>query len=314
MKPKEFVKKFEEETWYTLEYNNGKFSYGGCLYLQDTPIQSLPDNLTVGVNLDLRGTQIQSLPDNLTVGGSLDLQGTQIQSLPDNLTVGGSLDLQGTQIQSLPDNLTVGGSLYLRDTQIQSLPDNLTVGGYLDLRGTQIQSLPDNLTVGGILDLTGTPITDTSMVNRKFTVNMVDKLWSNSKFIAVDGIFAEKVSHHGNVWKVKKISGTKTFFIVTDGNGKYAHGDTIQEAKKDLIYKISNRDKSEYENLTLDSKLTFEEAIECYRVITGACSFGTKDFVENYLSEKKDKYTIREMIELTKGRYGNEIFKEFFKP
>ena len=187
-------------------------------------------------------------------------------------------------------------------------------GGGLDLGGTQIQSLPDNLTVGGDLFLEDTQITDTSMVNRKFTVNMVDKLWSNSKFIKVDEIFAEKVNHHSNVWEVKRISGTKTFFIVTDGNGKYAHGDTIQEAKKDLIYKISNRDKSEYDNLTLNSELTFEEAIECYRVITGACSFGTKDFVENYLSEKKDKYTIREMIELTKGRYGNETFKEFFKP
>ena len=354
MKPEGFVKKFKKETGYTLEYNNGKFRCGFHLYLGGTQIQSLPDNLTVGGNLDLEGTPIQSLPDNLTVGGYLDLRGTPIQSLPDNLTVGGYLDLRGTPIQSLPDNLIVGGYLDLRGTQIQSLPDNLTVGGYLDLRGTQIQSLPDNLTVGGCLYLNGTPIqslpdnltvgdylglegtqiqslpdnltvggylylegtqiTETSMVNRKFNVNMVDKLWSNSKFIKVDEMFAEKVSHHGNVWEVRKIADTKTFFIVTDGNGKYAHGDTIQEAKKDLIYKISNRDKSEYENLTLDSELSFEEAIECYRVITGACSFGTKDFVENYLSEKKDKYTIREVIELTKGRYGNEIFKEFFKP
>lgn len=212
MKPQEIIKKFREETGYTLEYNDGKFNYGG------------------------------------------------------------DLDLEGTQITSLPDNLTVGGSLYLRDTQI----------------------------------------TDTSMVNRKFNTDMVDKLWSNSKFIKVDGMFSEKINHHGNVWKVKKINGPKTFFIVTDGNGKYAHGDTIQEAKKDLIYKISNRDKSEYESLTLDSVLSFEEAIECYRVITGACSFGTKDFVENYLTEKKESYTIREMIKLTKGRYGNESFKDFF--
>ena len=393
MKPEEIIKKFKEETGYTLEYNDGVYSYGGSLSLRGIPIQSLPDNLTVGGGLDLGGTQIQSLPDNLTVGGRLYLGRTPIQSLPDNLTVGGSLDLAGTPIQSLPDNLTVGGCLYLVGTPIQSLPDNLTVGGslnlvgtpiralpdnltvgdYLDLVGTPIQSLPDNLTVGGDLDLgdtqiqslpdnltvggslnlvgipiqslpdnltvggdlylggtqiqslpdnltvggdlylKGTPITDTSMVNRKFTVNMVDKLWSNSKFIKVDGMFAEKVSHHGNVWEVKKINGAKTFFIVTDGNGKYAHGDTIQEVKKDLIYKISNRDKSEYENLNLRSELTFEEAIECYRVITGACSFGTKDFVENYLSEKKERYTVQEMIDLTRGRYGNETFKEFFK-
>ena len=333
MKPEEIIKKFKEETGYTLEYNDGLYIYSGRLVLRGTQIQSLPDNLTVGGYLDLRftqiqslpdnltvsgylgliGTPIQSLPDNLTVGGFLDLEGTQIQSLPDNLTVGGSLDLEGTQIQSLPDNLTVGGSLYLKGTRIQSLPDNLTVGGSLYLRGTRIQSLPDNLTVGGSLYLGGTQITDTSMVNRKFNVNMVDKLWSNSKFIKVDEMFAEKVSHHGNVWEVKKISGTKTFFIVTDGNGKYAHGNTIQEAKKDLIYKMSNRDKSEYENLTLDSELSFEEAIECYRVITGACSFGTKDFVENYLSKKKDKYTVQEMIELTRGRYGNRTFEDFFK-
>ena len=353
MKPEEIIKKFKEETGYTLKYNDGLYIYGGslgllahqiqslpdnftvggCLRLFGTQIQPLPDNLTVGGYLDLYDTRIQSLPDNLTVGGYLDLRGTQIQSLPDNLTVGGCLDLRGTQIQSLPDNLTVGGSLYLNGTpiqslpdnltvgdylglegtQIQSLPDNLTVGGNLDLEGTQIQSLPDNLTVGGYLYLGGTQITDTSMVNRKFNVNMVDKLWSNSKFIKVDEMFAEKVSHHGNVWEVKKISGTKTFFIVTDGNGKFAHGQTIQEAKKDLIYKMSNRDRSEYENLTLDSELSFEEAIECYRVITGACSFGTKDFVENYLSKKKDEYTIREMIELTRGRYGNRTFEDFFK-
>ena len=371
MKPEEIIKKFKEETGYTLEYNDGLYIYGGSLDLRDTQIQSLPDNLNVGGYLDLRDTQIQSLPANLIVGGNLYLQGTQIKSLTDNLTVGGGLDLLGTQIQSLPDNLTVGGYLDLRDAPIQSLPDDLTVGGYLDLQGTQIQSLPDNLTVGGYLFLRdapiqslpdnltvggnlylqgsqiqslpdnltvggdlyllgtpiqslpdnltvgdylyGTPITNTSMVNRKFNVNMVDKLWSNSKFIKVDGMFAEKVTHHGGVWEVRKIADTKTFFIVTDGNGKFAHGQTIQEAKKDLIYKISNRDKSEYENLTLDSELSFEEAIECYRVITGACSFGTKDFVENYLSEKKDKYTIREVIELTKGRYGNETFKEFFK-
>ena len=254
MKPQEVIRKFKKETGYTLEYNEGKFSYSG------------------------------------------------------------NLDLRGTQIQSLPDNLTVGGSLYLRGTQIQSLPDNLTVGGYLDLEGTQIQSLPDNLTVGGSLDLRGTQITDTRMVNRKFTANMVDKLWSNSKYIKVDEMFAEKINHHGNVWEVKKIYGTKSFYIVTDGNGKYAHGDTIQEAKKDLIYKISNRDKSEYKNLTLNSILSFEDAIECYRVITGACSFGAKDFVENYLVCKKDYYTIREIIDLTEGRYGNETFKTFFKP
>ena len=78
MKQQEIIKKFKEETGYTLEYNDGKFSYDGNLYLRGTQIQSLPDNLTVGGYLYLEGTQIQSLPDNLTVGGDLYLEGTQI--------------------------------------------------------------------------------------------------------------------------------------------------------------------------------------------------------------------------------------------
>jgi hypothetical protein len=65
----------------------------------------------------------------LTVKGSLYLSNTQITSLPDNLTVDGYLDLENTQITSLPDNLTVNGSLNLNNTLITSLPDNLRVEG-----------------------------------------------------------------------------------------------------------------------------------------------------------------------------------------
>jgi hypothetical protein len=131
----------------------------GDLNLSDTPITSLPDNLSVKGDLDLRDTKITSLPDNLSVGGDLDLRGTPITSLPDNLSVGGDLDLRGTPITSLPDNLSVGGYLNLSYTPITSLPDNLSVGGDLYLSNTPITSLPDNLSVGGGLYLSNTPIT-----------------------------------------------------------------------------------------------------------------------------------------------------------
>jgi hypothetical protein len=92
------------------------------------------------------------------VGGSLDLEDSTIESLPDNLTVGGYLDLTSTPIRSLPDNLTVRGDLFLSYTPIQSLLVGFTVRGDLDLRYTPIQSLPDNLRVEGDLDLEGTPL------------------------------------------------------------------------------------------------------------------------------------------------------------
>ncbi|MEG1686005.1 MAG: hypothetical protein RR319_08715, partial [Bacteroides sp.] len=230
-------------------------------------------------------------------------------SLPDNLTVGGSLYLKNTGITSLPDNLTVGGSLYLENTGITSLPDNLTVGGNLDLKNTGITSLPDNLTVGGSLDLRGTGITDTSNITRK-PIDFYE--WRNRKYIKADSIFSEVISHRGNVYKVKQIGKSIVSYLVTDGNGKWAHGDTLEDAKKDLIYKISSRDKSKYENLTLESEMSFAEAIEMYRIITGACSFGTRGFVENRLKLKKNKYTVAEIIEITKQEYGGNSFAAFF--
>ena len=76
----------------------------------------------------------------IKVGGSLYLRNTNITELPDNLTVGGDLYLSNTNITELPNNLTVEGSLYLSNTNITELPDNLTVGGWLELSNTNIEN------------------------------------------------------------------------------------------------------------------------------------------------------------------------------
>ena len=279
---------------------------GGYLDLSGTGITSLPEGLTVGGNLDLRGTGITSLPEGLTVGGSLYLSGTGITSLPEGLTVGGYLDLSGTGITSLPEGLTVGGSIYLRGTGITSLPEGLTVGGSLYLSGTGITSLPEGLTVGGNLDLRGTGIT--SPKYNKLPEGYIFS-WKNGKYIKADGIFLEVISKMKNVYKCRYIRG-KEVYLVVDGD-KCAHGDTIAEARKDLIYKIGNRDKSAYEGMTRDTVLSFEQSIECYRVITGACAAGCRGFVER-LDKVKKSYTIAEIIKLTEGQYGNYELKSFF--
>lgn len=110
---------------------------------------------------------------------------------------------------------------------------------------------------------------------------------------------------------MKKIASDKVTYLVTDGDGRWAHGDTLKEAKEDLIYKISDRDTSKYESLKLDSVLTKAEAIQCYRTITGACAAGTKGFVTS-LPLVKEEYTISEIITLTAGHYGADTFRAFF--
>jgi len=95
-------------------------------------------------------------------------------------------------------------------------------------------------------------------------------------------------------------------------DGIYSHGETLKQAKEDWIYKVSNRDTSEYKDMNLDTIVTFEEMIKMYRTITGACGFGCKDFIKSNKVKKQD-YSIQEIIDLTQNQYGNEKFVEFFK-
>ena len=339
---------FESATGYGLEIRDGSPYYNGDLDLRGTGITSLPEGLVVGGSLDLYGTGITSLPEGLAVGGSLYLENcTGITSLPDDLAVGGNLYLRDTCITSLPDGLTVGGTIDLENcTGITSLPNGLTVGGGLDLGNcTGITSLPDGLIVGGdlylhnssiislpndlivgrYLDLRDTGITDTSNVTWTLSAKDRKKIsdaqnrpitWKRDgmKYIKVDRIFTAVDSHHGNVYRVHKLGCEKQLYLVTDGDNHWAHGDTLQEARADLIYKINDRDTSMYDGMMLDDTLTFEEAIAAYRTITGACSPGTRDYINNRLPKPhKVKYTIREIISLTEGEYGSERFMEFFK-
>ena len=88
---------------------------------------------------------------------------------------------------------------------------------------------------GGSLYLRGTGITSTENVNHTLSPearkrisersNMVPTWeWNGRTYIKVDGIFSIVRSHHGNVWKVCKIGRSEFFYIVTDGEGHYAHG------------------------------------------------------------------------------------------
>jgi hypothetical protein len=260
---------------------------GDSLYLSS--LTSIPKgfNPIVGGNLYLRS--LTSIPKgfNPIVGGSLDLR--YLTSIPEgfNPTVGGSLDLR--YLTSIPEgfNPTVGRTLYL--CSLTSIPEgfNPTVSGNLDL--------PEGLTCNY------TKLNE----NYKFS-------WQDGKYIKVDGIFTEVVKQKGNVYHVKKLNEDKVFYLITDGE-RWSHGDTLKEAKEDLVYKVTNKTKDDYKLLTLNSVLTFEEAVVCYRVITGACSFGVKDFVKNKLIKIEKEYSIETIIEKTIGCYGNEEFKNYFK-
>ena len=238
------------------------------------------------------------LDENGVYNGSLYLGQNRLTSVtfPEGMTIGGYLDLRYNQLTSVtfPEGMTIGGSLYLGQNRLTSVtfPEGMTIGGYLDLRYNQLTS----------------PVVPPQT---KEAPSVLHWKWRDKHYIKADGIFQQVVSHRGKVYRVKDIGAKDVTYLVTDGNGRWSHGKTLKEAREDLIYKISDRDTSKYEALTLDSVLSKAEAIQCYRVITGACAAGTRSFCET-LGKMKSKYSIREIIELTKGQYGHESFAEFF--
>ena len=174
------------------------------------------------------------------------------------------------------------------------------ITGSLDLSG--LTSIPAgfNPTVGGYLDLSGLTASKTAPV--------YPLRWP--KHMLADGILVEVIGERGNVWRVRVVGKRDLSYVVSDGKN-FAHGATLKEAKADLVYKVTDRKPEQYAGMKLTAKITFAEAIACYRCITGACAFGVKNFVETTGAKPVD-VTIREIIKKTQGHYGHERFKAFF--
>lgn len=132
------------------------------------------------------------------------------------------------------------------------------------------------------------------------------------KYLFCDGI----LTHIKNTRK----AGAYTFYVgkikglnvVSDGIN-YAHCDKLRDGISDLLFKTaSDRGAAQYKDCTLDTEMTAAEAVSMYRIITGACKQGSEAFVQSLGDKLKEKYTIREMIQITKGQYNADKFARFF--
>ena len=96
-------------------------------------------------------------------------------------------------------------------------------------------------------------------------------------------------------------------------DGVSAHGETARIALQDLKFKLAERRGAEqYDCVGLDDVFSLDDMISMYRVITGACAFGVNHFIGG-LNTVKERYTPREVIELTQNEYGGRAFREFFE-
>ena len=266
---------------------------------------------------------------------SLDL--SELTSIPEgfNPTVGGSLYLSG--LTSIPEgfNPTVGWHLCL--SRLISVQGDFhpTVGEYLDLssltsiqgdfhptvgwsfylsRLTSIQgdfhpTVGWHLYLSNITSIQGATLPDCRIRTRSLAEGEHEA--ANGQYLCADGILQRIVSRHGNAYKLR--TKDKISYCITDGAGTYAHGETLRDAYSDLRYKLAEREeKEQWKTRGIDEQLPLEQAIACYRVITGACQYGIEEFIESR-QLSKESYSIKEIITLTEGAYGHGAFKEFFQ-
>lgn len=180
--------------------------------------------------------------------------------------------------------------------------------GSLNLRGTSITALPEGITVGGGLNLSGS-----SIKNTKNVCYLHNGDYKDGDYLYCDGILThvkKKKTVNGYTYFLGKIPGKN---VVFDGRN-YAHCGDWREGIRDLLFKSANdRGADQYKNISIDEEMSVNNLVTMYRVITGACRQGAQSFVDSLGDRLKEKYTVREVIELTKGQYGGERFEAFFK-
>lgn len=104
--------------------------------------------------------------------------------------------------------------------------------------------------------------------------------------------------------------------FVAKGNGYFAHGKTLKEARESLMTKIfenmdSDKAVSEFINKFEKNKAyPGTDFFEWHHYLTGSCLMGRESFVKNHGLDLNRYYTVKEFINICENDYGGEIIKK----
>ena len=214
------------------------------------------------------------------------------------------------------------GNLEITKKNENDFLDITEVTGYVSVYDSAKLDAPLLTTVGGDVYVSGSAKLDAPNLKNKndnsakeIATHALTLAFSRSGLIKIDGILSwllgEKTIGKVTVFELKIVGKLKTSYAVKRGD-KYAHGETVEKAIEDLRYKISSRDVSAFKSWVKNEPVTLDEAIEGYRVITGACEQGVRGFVES-LRNLPEKITPKEIIKLTDGKFGNDVLSKFLE-
>lgn len=148
---------------------------------------------------------------------------------------------------------------------------------------------------------------------KKYNAKIVNRY--KEPYIINDGILSyisnkRTLANNYVIYLLNDIYEDIQYYMVTDGEN-VAHGNSLKICFEDLEHK---RDKNKlldkYKGMCLSDVVTYDDAINMYRDITGACRLGVNFFLSNII--KHESYSISEIIDITENQYGNLEFKKFF--
>ena len=118
-----------------------------------------------------------------------------------------------------------------------------------------------------------------------------------------------KIYSGGNIKSIKKNKPEIEKCFVSEKDGFFAHGETVKQSIQDLNFKII-AEKLKKEPIEADTVIT----VEYYRIITGACAMGCKQWMEQN-NIKKPAYKAKDLLPLLEqtNAYGIDRFKQLIK-
>ena len=103
---------------------------------------------------------------------------------------------------------------------------------------------------------------------------------------------------------------------IVKGQGYFAHGETVKEAREALqskIFKNMNTDEAINKFISIfkkGRKYSAKEFYEWHYYLTGSCEMGRKSFMQDHDITFDDKLTVEEFIALCENFYGGKVIKE----
>lgn len=104
--------------------------------------------------------------------------------------------------------------------------------------------------------------------------------------------------------------------FIAKGNGYFAHGKSLREAREELRSKFfENMDTDDaieefVKKFKKDETYSGTDFFEWHHYLTGSCLMGRESFVKNHGLDLNCMYTVKEFIDICENDYGGEIIKK----